>query len=288
MFAAPPHPLLVPFDGSFRAARARTKPPRGITAKVAKDGLDDERKALGEWQYRLFADGRFAVLLVFQALDAAGKDGTIRHVFSRVNPCGLRVAAFKQPSRLELDHDFLWRTTQHLPQRGEIAVFNRSYYEEVLVVRVHPNLLAGQRLPVKPGPELWAERLRAIAEHERHLAHSGTVILKFWLNISKAEQRERLLARLDEPDKRWKFNVGDLDERDCWSAYRRAYEESLNATSRPWAPWYAIPADDKHYARWQVAAVVNATFERLGVQFPKVGAAKLRELHRARARLLAE
>jgi PPK2 family polyphosphate:nucleotide phosphotransferase len=279
---------LVPSDGSFRVAHARTKPPRGSGAKIAKDALDDERKALGDWQYRLFADGRFAVLLVFQALDAAGKDGTIRQVFSRVNPCGLRVASFKQPSRLELDHDFLWRTTPHLPQRGEIAVFNRSYYEEVLVVRVHPRLLAAQRLPVEPGRALWADRLRAIAEHERHLAQSGTIVLKFWLNISKAEQRERLLARLDEPDKRWKFNVGDLDERDCWSAYRRAYEECLNATSRPWAPWYAIPADDKHYARWQVAAIVNATFERLGVRFPKLGRAALRELQRARARLLAE
>lgn len=288
MFAAAPHPYLVPFDGSFQIASAPTKPPREVRAKDSKDALEADRKALGDWQHKLFADGRFAMLLIFQALDAAGKDGTIRHVLGRVNPCGLRAISFKQPSKVEAAHDFLWRTAQHLPQRGEIAVFNRSYYEEVLVVRVRPQFLEAQRLARKPGPALWGERFRAIADHERHLAESGTVILKFWLNVSKREQRDRLLARIAEPDSRWKFDARDLDERARWRDYRKAYADCLNATSRPWAPWYAVPADDKHHLRQQVAAIVNANFERLGIDFPKPGNVGLRELKRARARLLGE
>ena len=286
MFEAAPHPHLVPYDGSFRSADAPTRAPRGAgSAKSWKDGLDAERKTIGKWQHKQFADGRFALLLIFQALDAAGKDSTIRHVFSRVNPSGLRVASFKQPSHLELAHDFLWRTTQQLPQRGEMALFNRSYYEEVLVVRVHPELLGAQRLPKRPSAAFWADRCRAIAEHERHLAENGTVILKFWLNISKREQRKRLLERLDEPDKRWKFRVGDLDERALWDDYQAAYEQCINATSQPWAPWYAIPADDEGYLRWQVAALVNAAFEQLGVDYPQPRGAELKALKQARARL---
>jgi PPK2 family polyphosphate:nucleotide phosphotransferase len=288
MFEAKPHPYLVPDNETFRIASAPTEPEDERGSKSWDDKLDKATKDLYDWQNRLYADGRYAVLFVFQATDAAGKDGTIRHVFDRVNPCGLRVASFKQPTRVEVAHDFLWRTALELPRRGEIGVFNRSYYEEVLVVRVHPELLAAQRLDPRPSPEFWASRMRSIVEYERHLVSQGTVIVKFFLNMSKDEQRKRLLARLDEPDKLWKFNVGDLAVRDRWDDYRDAYERCLNATSKPWAPWYAIPADDKDYMRLQVALLVNETFERLGVDFPKPGAEQLRELKAARAKLEAE
>ncbi|HUQ50740.1 MAG TPA: PPK2 family polyphosphate kinase [Gammaproteobacteria bacterium] len=285
MFAAKRHPLLVPFDASFDVREAPTK---AKTQRDWKELLATEVKALGESQDRLFADGRYAVLLVFQALDAAGKDGTIQHVFSGVNPSGLHVASFKQPTSRELAHDFLWRTTAELPERGSIAIFNRSYYEEALVVRVHPEYLAAQKLPEPPPKTFWDERLRAIADHERFLAEQGTVILKFWLNVSKAEQRARLLERIDEPKKNWKFNPRDLDERALWDEYLDAYDACLSATSRPWAPWYAVPADDKHYARWQVANLVNEMLEQLDVDFRPVDKETKAELKKAKARLLAE
>ena len=289
MLMVPPHRWLVPQDGDFSVSDAPTKPPNnGEKTKDWKENLELEAKKLRDWQHRLYANGRHAVLVIFQALDAAGKDGTIRHVFNDVNPCGMNAVSFKQPSPLELAHDFLWRTTTELPARGEITVFNRSYYEEVLVVRVHPDLLAAQRIPEAPSDALWTDRLRAIAEHERFLAEQGTVILKFWLNISREEQRQRLLARIDEPDKRWKFRSSDLRERERWDAYVAAYEACLNATSRPWAPWYAIPADDKHYARWQAAKLINAAFEQLGVTFPEPTAADVADLEMARSQLLAE
>lgn len=288
MFEAEPHPHLVPFNESFRIAAAPTTPPDDDGAKTWKERLEKATKDLDDWQNRLYADGRYAVLFVFQAIDAAGKDGTIRHVFDSVNPCGLRVASFKQPTRLELAHDFLWRTALELPRRGEIGVFNRSYYEEVLVVRVHPELLAAQKLDENPSPQFWANRMRSIVEYERHLASQGTIVVKFFLNLSKGEQRKRLLDRLDETDKLWKFNVGDLAERDRWDDYQDAYERCLNVTSKPWAPWYCIPADDKHYMRWQVAAIVERTFERLGVSYPKPRGELLRELEAARKKLKAE
>jgi PPK2 family polyphosphate:nucleotide phosphotransferase len=288
MFTAKPHPLLVPFDGSFDVRAAVTAPGKGTKGNPWKELLEPEVKALADAQYRLFADDRYAVLLVFQALDAAGKDSMIRHVFAGVNPCGLHVTAFKQPSPRELAHDFLWRTTAHLPERGSVAIFNRSYYEEALVVRVHPELLAAQRLSTRPSAAFWDERLRAIRDHEHHLAEQGTVILKFWLNISRDEQRKQLLERIDEPKKNWKFNVGDLDERARWDDYLAAYEQCLNATSRPWAPWYAVPADNKHYARLQVAKIVNEAFESLGLDFPRADAAAKAALAAAKARLLAE
>jgi PPK2 family polyphosphate:nucleotide phosphotransferase len=289
VFAAAPHPLLVPSDGSFEVANAATEPSVDkLESKTWKKNLKIEIKTLGDWQHRLFAHGRHAMLLVFQALDAAGKDSTIRHVFGAINPCGLRAVSFKQPTAAELAHDFLWRTTAHLPERGQVAVFNRSYYEEVLVVRVHPQLLAAQNLPEPPSPTLWAERCRAIAEHERHLAQQGTVILKFWLNLSKGEQRERLLERINEPAKHWKFRLGDLDDRDRWNDYQTAYQQCLNATSKPWAPWYAIPADNKHYMRWQVAKLINTAFEQLTVDFPSPTEAQRLDLERARARLTSE
>ncbi|HXS80344.1 MAG TPA: PPK2 family polyphosphate kinase [Gammaproteobacteria bacterium] len=288
MFEAKEHSLLVPFDGTFDARKAPTAAPKGKDKDDWKDKLEDEVEKLGAAQERLYADGRYAVLIVFQALDAAGKDGTIRHVFTGVNPVGLRVAAFKQPTPLELAHDFLWRTTAQLPERGSITIFNRSYYEEVLVVRVHPEYLAAQRLPDKPSAKLWAERLRAIADHERYLAEQGTVILKFWLNVSKAEQRKRFLERIDEPKKNWKFNEGDLDERDRWDDYIAAYDECLRVTSRPWAPWYAIPADDKHYQRWSVAKLITSALDGLGVDFPRPDEKARTALTKAKARLLAQ
>jgi len=289
MFKAAPHRFLVPHHGKFRLANAATKPPKSRkTSAHWEQQLEVESMELGDWQHRLYSRGSHAVLIVFQALDAAGKDSTIRHVFAHVNPCGLHVASFKQPSALEVSHDFLWRTTPHLPARGHVTIFNRSYYEEVLVVRVHPQFLAAQQLDDTPSRAFWAARFRAIAEHERHLAHQGTVILKFWLNVSKQEQRKRLLERIDEPDKRWKFRVGDIDERARWEDYLRAYEECLNATSRPWAPWYAIPADDKDFMRWQVAKIVNTAFEGLNLDFPKLSQDEIAKLAQARARLMAE
>jgi PPK2 family polyphosphate:nucleotide phosphotransferase len=286
-FLAEPHALLVPPDAPFDAAAAPAAPPKG-SKNTWKDALEAERKQLGDWQYKLYADSRFAMLLVFQALDAAGKDSTIRHVFSGVNPTGLHVHSFTRPSAEDVAHDFLWRTTQRLPQRGHVAIFNRSYYEEVLAVRVEPKYLEAQRQPNPPPAWLWQERLRAIADHERHLAEQGTVILKFWLNVSADEQRERLIARIDEPRKHWKFNIRDLEQRAKRAAYLAAYSEALAATSKPWAPWYAIPADNKHYMRWQVANIVNGAFARLGVDFPTFDDSALVEFEAARALLEAE
>jgi PPK2 family polyphosphate:nucleotide phosphotransferase len=284
MFAAKADSLLVPFQGRFNARKVPTEPPASDN-RDWKERLQEQVKDLGDTQYRLFADGRYSVLIVLQALDAAGKDSTIRHVFAGVNPNGLRVASFKQPSAVELAHDFLWRTTAQLPERGSIAIFNRSYYEEVLVVRVHPKYLDAQHLPETPSKAFWADRLRAIADHEQYLAEQGTVILKFWLNVSKAEQRKRLLERIDEPDKNWKFNPRDIDERERWDDYIDAYQEALRATSRPWAPWYAIPADNKHYARWQVARLINDGLAQLDLEFPRPD---LQVRKQAKQRLLAQ
>jgi len=211
MYQASPHRTLVPFDGSFDLESRPTEddPPR---KRVCKDRLEAAVERLRDLQRRLYAQDRWALLLIFQAMDAAGKDGTIRAVMSGVNPAGCQVSSFKKPSSEELDHDFLWRTTRHLPERGRIGIFNRSYYEEVLVVRVHPGILAGQRLPVDLD-SVWEERFRSIRAHERHLAANGTVILKFFLNVSRGEQRERFLARIEEPEKNWKFASGDVRER---------------------------------------------------------------------------
>ena len=285
MFAAASHPLLVPYDGSFDVRKAATAPEQDKGKDRWKELLADEVKALGDAQYRLHADARYAVLIVFQALDAAGKDGTIRHVFAGVNPVGLRVASFRQPTKNELAHGFLWRTASQLPPRGSVTIFNRSYYEEVLVVRVHPELLDAQRLPDEPSATLWTDRLRAIADHERYLAEQGTIVLKFWLNVSKAEQRKRLLERIDEPDKNWKFDPRDLDEREHWDDYLAAYEHALRATSRPWAPWYAVPADDKHYMRCQVAKLVNQALAGLELEFPRPDKDTKAALKSAKARL---
>lgn len=272
MFEAVSSDYLAPFDGSFKVKRALTAPPEDTPGKSKlKEQLAELNDELAELQPVLYADDRYSLLCVFQALDAAGKDGAIKAVFTGVNPVGCQVFAFKQPSEEELDHDFLWRTTIRLPERGRIGVFNRSYYEEVLVVRVHPEFLDAQRLPSR-GEELWAERFESIRNYEEHLARNGTIVLKFWLNVSQEEQRERFLARLDEPEKNWKFSPRDVHERDHWDAYMHAYEEAIRETSRQWAPWYVIPADDKRYARVCVADIIVRTLKQLKLEYPRMRA----------------
>lgn len=281
-------PYLVPFDHSFNLAETSTAPPAGVPDKKAlKKRLKGHIDVLEGLQKRLYAEDRRSLLLIFQAMDAAGKDGTIRAVMSGINPAGCQVYSFKAPSAEERDHDFLWRTSVRLPERGRIGIFNRSYYEEVLVVRVHPGLLEGQRLPPVDSLEtLWAERLESIAEHERHLARNGTVIVKFWLNVSKEQQRLRLLKRLDDPDRTWKFSARDVDERDHWEKYMSCYESALRATSRPWAPWYAIPADNKPFMRVAVADIVQRTLEAMAPQFPSLSAEEIENLQALRSRLV--
>jgi PPK2 family polyphosphate:nucleotide phosphotransferase len=264
-------PWLVPFDAGFRVADAPTHIGDAPDKKTCKKRLAGLIKEMRDLQRRLYAADRYSVLLVFQAMDAAGKDSTIRAALSGVNPAGFQVYSFKQPSAEELDHDFLWRSAQRLPQRGRIGVFNRSYYEEVLVVRVHPEYLQGQKLPGSVDHDrIWDERFESIRDHEKHLVRNGTVIVKFWLNVSRDEQRRRFLSRLDKPEKNWKFSSGDVAERKHWDAYMQAYEAALNATSRPWAPWYAIPADNKPFMRLSVAETIVETLRRLDLQYPKV------------------
>jgi PPK2 family polyphosphate:nucleotide phosphotransferase len=287
MFKAKKNPFLVPFDGSFRLAKAPTSIQDSPDRKTCKKRLAKMVDKLDDLQRRLYAADKHSVLLVFQAMDAAGKDSTIRAVMSGVNPAGCEVFSFKQPSSKELDHDFLWRTSKCMPQRGRIGVFNRSYYEEVLVVRVHPEYLGGQKLPFQPPLEqLWQERLESIQDQEKHLARNGTVILKFWLNISQQEQHRRFISRLDDQRKNWKFSAGDVSESSRWGDYMNAYEEALKATSRPWAPWYAIPADDKPFMRLQVAETVVSALEDLDLQYPTVSDKQLAKMEEARKQLL--
>ena len=251
--------------------------------KEAKQRLAEGIQKLRDLQERLYADDRHALLLIFQAMDAAGKDSTIEHVMSGVNPQGCQVYSFKQPSAEELDHDFLWRTNRCLPERGRIGVFNRSYYEEVLVVRVHPGILAAQKLPTEVvDKDIWNRRFKDINAFERYLAHNGTVVVKFFLHVSKEEQRRRFLARLDEPQKNWKFSLSDAKEREHWDEYMAAYEDMLEHTSTEYAPWYVIPADHKWFMRMAVADVIVSTLEKLKLEFPTITAEKRRELDAAR------
>jgi PPK2 family polyphosphate:nucleotide phosphotransferase len=244
---------------------------------------------LRELQDRLYAQDRWAVLVIFQAMDAAGKDSTIEHVMSGVNPQGTQVFSFKAPSAEELDHDFMWRTSRALPERGRIGIFNRSYYEEVLIVRVHPGILAAQKIPAElVGDDIWAQRFEDINSFERYLARNGTLILKFFLHVSREEQRRRFLARLDDPDKNWKFALGDVKEREHWDSYMRAYEEMIAATSTEHAPWYIIPADHKWFMRMAVADAIVEGLEGLKLQYPQVDEEKRKELHSARALLVKE
>jgi PPK2 family polyphosphate:nucleotide phosphotransferase len=279
----------VPFDGKFSIRDFPCDPPDGAPSKKElEQELVDLVGRLDKLQHRLFADGRFAVLAVFQAMDAAGKDSTIRKVFSGVNPAGFRVHAFERPSEMELRHDFLARVAARLPERGKIGVFNRSHYEEVLVVRVHPQFLVAQNLPDTDMKRIWDQRFESIRGFEQHLARNGTAILKFWLNVSRKEQKKRFLERIEEQEKNWKFRLGDLDDRGRWDDFQSAYEEMLRETSRPWAPWYAIPADSKAYMRTAVARVMVETLSKLDPQFPKLDAALLRELQEGRKRLEQE
>ena len=238
-------------------------------------------------QNLLYADDRFALLLIFQAMDAAGKDSCIKHVMSGVNPQGCQVYSFKHPSAEELDHDFLWRTTRALPERGRIGIFNRSYYEEVLIVRVHPEILRAQRLAQAPHDEVWQERYRSIADMEAHLERSGTRIVKFFLHVSKDEQRKRFLARIDEREKNWKFSRQDVEERKYWKDYMRAYEACLEATSTKRSPWYVVPADDKPNARLIVSHIIVETLKSLDMGYPQPDAKRRRELAALR-KLLAK
>jgi PPK2 family polyphosphate:nucleotide phosphotransferase len=271
MFKAPKSAYLVPFDGSFKVAAASTAPT--TDGKPHKGEHRRQRtEDLNKLQRVLAAGDKHSILLVFQAMDAAGKDSTIRSVMQGVDPSGCQVFSFKKPSNLELDHDFLWRTTCRLPERGRIGIFNRSQYEEVLVVRVHPKILGYQKLPGEIDMEtVWDDRLTSIRQQEEHLARNGTVILKFWLNVSKDEQKRRFLSRLDDAEKNWKFEPNDVKERRHWDDYMRAYEDALNATSRPWAPWYAIPADDKPYMRARVADIIIDAMQSIGLQYPDAG-----------------
>ncbi|HEX4823828.1 MAG TPA: polyphosphate kinase 2 family protein [Candidatus Polarisedimenticolaceae bacterium] len=252
----------------------------------AKEALTRGVEVLAELQDRLYAQDRWSVLLIFQAMDAAGKDGAIKHVMSGINPQGCQVYSFKAPSAEDLDHDFLWRTTRCLPERGRIGVFNRSYYEEVLVVRVHPEILAKQKIPAQlVGKRIWSERFHDIRAFESYIARQGVAVVKFFLNVSKKEQLKRFMARLDDSDKNWKFSATDAAERGHWDDYMHAYEDLISETATSSAPWYVVPADNKWYTRAVVAAAVIDTLASLKLEYPKVDKAKARELAAARAAL---
>jgi PPK2 family polyphosphate:nucleotide phosphotransferase len=255
----------------------------------ASDLLQRGTEWLAEEQDMLYAQNRWSLLLVFQAMDAAGKDGTIKHVMSGVNPQGCQVFSFKQPSSEDLDHDFLWRYAKRLPERGRIGIFNRSYYEEVLVVRVHEDILKRQRLP-RPfvGEDIWDERLSDIAHFEDYLTRQGTIILKFFLNLSRKEQKRRFMERLDKPNKHWKFSASDVHERRFWGDYMHAFQEAIRATASKRAPWYVVPADNKWFSRLIVAAAIVETMEKLDLAYPTVDAKKKKELLAARAALSQE
>ena len=241
--------------------------------------LSEHIRKLSTQQSLLYASNDYSLLLIFQALDAAGKDGAIKHVMSGVNPQGCEVFSFKQPSAEELEHDFLWRTTRHLPERGRIGIFNRSYYEEVLIVRVHPEILHSEGLPEELIKDtIWDERYHSIVDLENHLLRNGTRIIKFFLHLSKDEQRKRFLARIDDPEKNWKFSLADIQERKFWKHYRKAYEECLSATSTKEAPWYIVPADDKENARLVVSQIILDTLNELGMSYPEVDEARHKEL----------
>jgi PPK2 family polyphosphate:nucleotide phosphotransferase len=285
-------PYRVTRGKGFRLKDIDPRDTRGLKSEFkgeAKEMLARGVEWLAELQDKLYAQDRWSVLLVFQAMDAAGKDGTIKHVMSGVNPQGCQVYSFKQPSPEDLDHDFLWRSWRCLPERGRIGIFNRSYYEEVLVVRVHEELLARQKLPpALVGRRIWDDRLADIAAFERYLARNGTLVLKFFLHVSRREQKRRFLERLDQPDKNWKYSSADAHERGYWDDYMAAYEEAIRGTAAGHAPWHVVPADNKWFTRLVVAATIVEALETLDLHYPKVDAAKKKELAAARALLLRE
>jgi PPK2 family polyphosphate:nucleotide phosphotransferase len=258
----------------------------GMEKDAAKALLQEGIALLNQAQDMLYAQDRWSVLCIFQAMDAAGKDGAIKHVFSGVNPQGVNVTSFKQPGPIELDHDFLWRHIIALPRRGEIGIHNRSWYEEVLVARVHPEILAGQNLPPRlVTKKIWDERLRDIACFEEYLSRQGTVVLKFFLNVSQEEQRRRFLSRIEEPEKNWKFSAGDVAERHHWAEYQSAYEKAIRATATPQTPWYVVPADNKWFTRLVVAGALAMALGELDLAYPKVGAEAMTRLDAARKEL---
>ena len=255
----------------------------------AKEALAMGVTALAELQEQLYAQDKWAVLLIFQAMDAAGKDGAIKHVMSGVNPQGCQVNSFKSPSAEDLDHDYLWRCMKHLPNRGQIGIFNRSYYEEVLVVRVHPEFLAKEKLPPKlVGKKIWEERFEDIRNFEQYLTRNGVVVRKFFLNVSKKEQKRRFLERIDDPQKNWKFSSNDAAERDFWDDYMEAYEQMIQETATKEAPWYVVPADNKWFTRVVVASAVVETLASLDLAYPKVDEGKLKELAAAKKKLVSK
>ena len=290
--AALSKPYRITRGDDFRLKHADTDDTGGLGSEFKDRSavlLQEGVARLAALQDKLYAQDRWALLLVFQAMDAAGKDGTIKHVMSGINPQGCQVYSFKAPSAEDLDHDFLWRTTRCLPERGRIGIFNRSYYEEVLVVRVHPEILAAERLPRElVTKDIWKERYKDINAYERYLARNGTVIRKFFLHVSREEQRRRFLTRLEEPDKRWKFSMADVRERTHWDAYQDAYEQVIRKTSSSHAPWYVVPADHKWFTRLVVASAVVDALEQLDLEFPTVPPEREKELRAAKAALLAE
>ncbi len=285
------HPFRITDGKGFRLRDFDPGDTRGLTLDKgeAAELLSQGAEWLAEEQDKLYAQNRWSLLLVFQAMDAAGKDGAIKDVMSGVNPQGCQVSSFKQPSPEELNHDFLWRCVKCLPERGRIGIFNRSYYEEVLVVRVHPELLEKQKLPPgSTGKRTWDERLADIADFEDYLSRQGTVILKFFLHVSRKEQKKRFLERLDKPEKNWKFSPADVQERAFWDDYMRAFEEAIRATAARQAPWYVVPADNKWFTRLVVAAAIVEAVENLKLSYPEIGAVKKKELVAVRAALTSE
>jgi PPK2 family polyphosphate:nucleotide phosphotransferase len=285
-------PYRITKGGKFRLKDIDPRATGGIESEFkqdAKDLLQQGIERLSELQQKLYAQDHWAVLLIFQALDAAGKDGTIKHVMSGVNPQGCEVYSFKSPSDEEFDHDFLWRTSRRVPERGRIGIFNRSYYEEVLVVRAHPDLLLRQRIPRElVTKDIWQERFEDINNFERYLTRNGVVVRKFFLHVSKEEQRRRFLSRLDEPEKNWKFSLADARERQYWDNYMEAYEDMIRHTSSKHAPWFVVPADNKWFTRLVVSAAVIDALQRLDLAFPKIDARRRAELRAARAALTGE
>lgn len=286
-------PFVAPFrydgSGQFHLKSHKTNEKGGLDKDSAGQILEANRKRLNDFQEKLYAQDRWSLLLIFQGMDASGKDSAIKSIFEGINPQGCDVHSFKQPTSLELDHDFMWRSTIALPQRGRIGIFNRSYYEECLVTRVHPELLDKQKLPPKLiTKNIFHERFEDISAFERYLARNGTVVLKFFLNLSKDEQRERFLERLDEPAKNWKFSMGDITERALWPRYMAVYQDIVRHTSTPLAPWYVVPADHKWFARVVIGSAIVTALEKLDLKFPRADKASLQDFKEVRTALLAE
>jgi PPK2 family polyphosphate:nucleotide phosphotransferase len=276
-------------DGEFHLKSHKTNEKGGLDKEKAEKIIETNRKRLSDFQEKLYAQDRWSLLLIFQGMDAAGKDSAIKSVFDGVDPQGCEVTAFKAPSSKELDHDFLWRAAIALPERGRIGIFNRSHYEECLVVRVHPEILARQKLPPKlVTKDIWRERFEDISCFERHLARNGTVLLKFFLNVSKQEQRERFLDRLEQPAKNWKFNMGDIAERELWAKYQAAYQDMIRHTATHHAPWHVVPADHKWFARVVIGSTIVSALDKLDLHFPKVDKADRSEFKQVRHALLDE